>query len=243
MASIDSDEIDKLNEILSKWTINDLKVVFDEINYRLDVIDKLRKMVNDSKTLEYKHLHPLIASNLWIFGPEFDSCSFHSNKTISTILKESFGKKAKFDSNRPDIVLLPESSIGAYSADKFTEGQPDGFEKIVIIELKRGGSTINEKEKDQAKNYAIDLQNGGRIGDVSKIECYVIGSKVNPKSKGKTRSEPIIDVYPLAYDILLHNAEVRLFNLKDKVKGVNPDIGKSSDSVMEEIISSQSTPF
>ena len=60
---------------------------------------------------------------------------------------------------RPDIVALPDSSIGLYSSNSYgRDGEVDGISKVLIVELKRGGFRLTQHELDQARDYGIELQ-------------------------------------------------------------------------------------
>jgi len=236
LAKADSEDIDDLYLVLNNWSIKELRIVYDELNQRIWTIEKLEKLVNDKKTDELHVLQPLFESNLWIFGPEYDSCSFLGNKALSTILREMFDKKnVKYDRRRADIIMLPESSISVRSADKFdSSSEAQGYSKIVILELKKGGFTITETEKNQAKDYAIYIKNSGKVNLDVNIVCYVLGAKIGPGYEENIGSGNTIVVMPLAYDLVLRRAHQRLFNLVEKMKEVNPDVSISGDEVIDE---------
>lgn len=240
LASVNPSDIDTLNSILSDWSIRELKVVHDELNRRIDVVKKLRGLVNNSKTNELHMLHPIFRDNLWIFGPEYDSCAFQSNRTITGILRESLGvESSEFDPRRPDIVMFQDSSLCAYCADKFNvENEAEGYYKIVIVELKRGGFEIKSKEKHQASDYATEILNSGKVNSDVIIMCYVLGSRVDPKISGDgTEGNGRIIIRPLAYDMLLRKAELRLFDLIRKMEDANPEVVFAGDPAIEEALS------
>lgn len=61
LVSMDTDKINELNEILGEWSISDIKIVLDEIDSRLSVIDAIQKLSSDPTTDELHVLHPLIS--------------------------------------------------------------------------------------------------------------------------------------------------------------------------------------
>lgn len=83
-------------------------------------------------------------------GPEYESIQFTSNKSLATVIRKLIGDKeiiSNIPKRRPDFIALPDSSIGIYSRDFFDErGEVQGLEKVLIIELKRGGFTVSSKE-------------------------------------------------------------------------------------------------
>lgn len=244
LASADPSDFDTLNMILNDWSIQELKVVYDELSRRIDVVKRLQEVVNDPKTNELHVLHPILRDNLWIFGPEYDSCAFQSNRTITTILRETLGvDNSEYDPRRPDIVMFQNSSLCAYCADKFgMDNEAEGFYKIVIVELKKGGFEIKSKEKHQATDYATEILNSGKVNPDVIIMCYVLGSTVNPKIAGDgTEGNGRIIVRPLAYDLLLRKAEMRLFDLIRKMENANPDVVFSEDLAIDKALAANPT--
>ena len=88
----------------------------DEIDNRISVIEAIRKLSNDKSVDELHVLHPLIASARWVFGPEFDSPEFASNRQLQTAIEKVFDKKVEktvFTNSRkrPDIVVVGDSTF------------------------------------------------------------------------------------------------------------------------------------
>ena len=240
LASISPLDVDALNSILDDWSIRELKVVHDELNHRMDVVKELQQLVNNPQTDELHRLQPLFKDNLWMFGPEYDSCAFQSNRTITTILRDMFKvKDPSKDSKRPDIIMLPDSSLCAYCADKFdVNGEAEGFHKIVIVELKRGGFEIGYDEKSQATKYALEIINNGKVNADVTIMCYVLGSRVKTEiASDATEKNGHIVIRPLAYDLLLRKAELRLFDLIKKMEEVHPEVTVSGDEIIDNALS------
>jgi hypothetical protein len=222
LSKITPDNIDDLDDILSEWSVADAKIVFKEISERIKVLEKMEDIVNDKETLEVQVLQPLIGRNLWIFGPEFDSCSFTSNKSITTVMRDLFGAKMESDSHRPDFVILPnEGTVGFYSADSYdyrnSSGEPRGLSKIVIVELKKGGYSIGLDEMTQAIKYAVTLKNTGRINGSPEYLCYVVGSKID-QGVGEQENKPDVLAIPIQYDALIRAADARLLGIRHKIE-------------------------
>jgi len=227
LGSVSPEDIDKLSNILDNWSITDAKIILDELHWRLKLIKKIESLVDDPTTDELHELQPLFHEGLWIFGPEYDTKEFYSNKWLLTIVKQMYKHKIveKYQS-RPDFVILSDTSISIHTTDAFdskTE-QIKGYAKILIIELKKGKSTIGVDELDQARNYAIELKKSGELVSQSpQIVCFVLGTTVDcENSKYGT-----IEVYPQSYHIILRQAEKRTFNLISKItelKNINAGI-------------------
>ncbi len=222
LSKITPENIDDLDGILSEWSVAEAKIVFKEISERIKVLEKMESIVNNKETLEVQVLQPLIGRNLWMFGPEFDSCSFTSNRRISTVMCDLFGAKVKSDPHRPDFVILPnDSSLGVYSADAYdyvySSGEPRGLSKIVIVELKRGGSSIGMAEISQAADYALKLKNTGSIPGSPQYVCYVIGSKIEQGIETQKNGTDIVTM-PMQYDGLINAADARLLSIRKKME-------------------------
>jgi len=222
LSGLKPDEFDQLDAILEEWTVSDIKKVLGELRYRLELIGRLEVLVDRATTDELHDLQPLFERGLWLFGPEFESVSFVSNRTLATIVREHLGGAALTTPNkRPDFVVLPDTSIGVYACDSFDKDhEVDGFAKIVIVELKKGGFEITGEEKDQANRYARQLRRSGKVKESTVITCHVLGSSLSvdarePIGEGATR------VVPRTYNDLLRAAHARTFHLLKELKSAD----------------------
>jgi len=231
------DDLNTLSDILDKWSINEAKLVLEELQWRLRLIEKMEILIENVNTDELHDLQPLFEKGLWIFGPEFEGLQFTSNLTLSTVLKKFFGGGIiDHERRRPDFIALPNASLGVYSSDDFDEnGEVCGFKKILIIELKRGGASIKINERRQAEDYATALYNSGKLSPNTKIVCYVLGAKIECECINIGEN---IDVFPRAYSIILRQANARTFNLIKKIK-YQKEISECSDKEISEVLSQQ----
>lgn len=244
LADISPDDVDRLSSILSDWSIADAKEVLDVLRRRLNVISMMEKLVNNPQTRELQELQPLFGQGLWIFGPEFDSATFHSNRTLLTIITDLY-PEAKVHNiqnpkNRPDFVVLPDASLGLYHTDRFDDdSEVTGIEKIIIIELKKGGSRVTRDHRNQAEGYAIAILEAGQADIHTKITCFVLGSEVDCFD---TKYGENIVVKPTSYLVVLRKAHARTFNLMRKIKEFK-EIEECDDKDMSEIFSQQVLPI
>ena len=58
--------MDTLNEILDEWSVSDIRVVLDEIDQRLKVINAIEQLCSDPSTDELHILHPLVSQAKWL---------------------------------------------------------------------------------------------------------------------------------------------------------------------------------
>jgi hypothetical protein len=213
-------DYDTLHSILDEWTIGMAKLVLDEIQNRLKLIGELRTKLKKVGVDEVHELQPLFERGLWMFGAQFESIEFTSNKgmtqVIKTIFKDEDGKGTR---NRPDFVALPDSSVGFYARSSFDENHDeDGIEHLVIIDLKTTGLNLGSKEKDQVWRYVKELRAKGYIKKFTKVDGFVLGDKIEAGEHEPTRQGDEVKIYPMLYDTILMRAEKRLLNLHGKVK-------------------------
>ncbi|WP_406655671.1 ATP-binding protein [Methanolobus sp. ZRKC2] len=241
LSNMSPDDMDSLSHILDEWDIMDAKLVLDELKKRLDLIEQLDDIVENSKTNELHELQPLFEYGLWIFGPEYESIEFSSNKSLATVLKTHFNvddtTTLKNPRQRPDFVVLPDCSFGIYSSDKYGENgetvEVCGTSKVLIIELKRGGSTITLDNIYQANNYATEIIKSGKIEHDTSIVCYVLGTKVDPILKSMEMGS--ITIHPRSFSLVLRQAHSRTFKLMDKIRK-NKNIEYDNDEEVEEVL-------
>lgn len=216
IAEIPPSDIDHLSEILSKWTVLEAKTVLSDLKWRLDLIKELQLVV-EKKSDELHELQPIFERALWIFGPEYDAAQFTSNKEMTTVIKRFFnnGFPGRIR-DRPDFVVLQDSSLGIYATNQYSKRGVVDFRKVVIIELKRGQSIITQEEMNQAMNYISILRKNASIPN-AEITAYIIGSKVEEYIE-ETVSGKNSFIVPMTYNIILENAHARTFNLIEKIK-------------------------
>jgi Histidine kinase-, DNA gyrase B-, and HSP90-like ATPase len=233
IALFNSNDVDTLNDILDRWTVNDAKKVLGELRWRLELISKLEKLLENPLADELHDLQPLFEHGLWIFGPEFEAIEFISNRSLATVIKIMLKDKAiDNERKRPDFVILPDSSIGVYSCDKYdSEHETSDFNKIVIVELKRGGIPIQSEQKDQALLYARELRKSKKVSLGTPIIAYVLGSEIVHEANEKM-IEGQIEIIPCRYNVILRKAHARIFNLSQKIKEIKQI---SYESEMDEV--------
>jgi hypothetical protein len=234
MAGLAPDDIDGLNTILNEWTVSDARKVLSELRYRLDLIKQLEKLLDKEHADELHELQPLFERGLWMFGPEFEAISFISNRTLATIIRDTLGGGTPTTPDkRPDFVILPDRSIGVYSCDAYnTHHEVSGLARVIVVELKRGGSLISHKEKDQAQHYARELRRSGKVSRETAIEAYVLGSSVDPDAE-EPMTEGRSTIIPRTYGVVLAGAHARTFNLLKRIQDAG---GGVSDPDLRDVL-------
>ena len=222
LAKMDVEDMDSLNSILDQWSVSDIRTVLDEIEQRLNVIDAIEKLSNDPTTDELHVLHPLISQAKWLFGVEFDNPNYTFNKSLTNVIKELLKSQRKEDVDinwlrRPDLAIGSNFSLSCVCTEDADENEIFVVDKILIIELKKGGFTIERKEMNQADEYVDSIYNGNKLNCKPKIKAFVVGDKISPSISTKKAQGDYGEVYAYTYQQLVQTAGKRLFNLKDKL--------------------------
>jgi len=235
LSALSHEDVQGLNKLLDNWTVKDALTVLDEIDKRISVIEAIRKLSNDSNVDELHVLHPLIANARWIFGPEFDSPEYSSNSQLQTTVEKVFGKKIDkkvFDNNkkRPDLVVMGNSLFSITSTVEFdNETGLSMLNKILIIELKRGGFKLGRDERNQAVGYVEDFMSCGTIIGNPYIHAFVVGETFNERTQpiqvieNKNKVE-MGKVQICLFSQLVDSSERRLFNLRSRLNERYADV-------------------
>lgn len=228
LTKLDEVDIEGLDRLLGQWSVRDALSVLDEIDMRLSVIEAIEKLAGDPNTDELHTLHPLVTQARWLFGPEFDSHEYTSNVTLRTIAGKIFGQSVEpgaflNPTQRPDIVVAADATFSIVG----TEGY-DGFDamltriqNVLIIELKKGKSSIGRPEMSQADGYVQDFLQSGAMDGTPMIRAFVVGHQISTKT---TKEKQIVEenvvrgkVVATTYGQLTRSASQRLFKLREKI--------------------------
>lgn len=224
MAQFSQSDWQNLDSILTEWTVSMAKEVLDEIQWRLLVIDKLKKIIDKKDALEVQELQPCIEKSLWIFGPEFESIEYTSNESIASCCKKLLHKdkiEVKTSRNRPDFLIRPDTTSSFYSIPSYdSDYAEDGISKLVIIELKAPNVAIGRDEKNQPQKYYDELLAMDVIQPSTIVTAFVIGSKKQKTLPSHDTDEGTFKVRVMLFDTLIARAESRLFNLRKKINDV-----------------------
>ncbi len=232
---LSDDDIQGLNTLLDNWSIRDALSVLNEIDNRLTVIEAIRKLSGDENVDELAVLHPLVTSARWLFGPEYESSEYASNRQLHKVVETVFGKRISKNSfknakKRPDIVMLEDSTASITGIDNIDyETGMSTLSKILIIELKRGKFKLSRSEKFQAQSYVEDFHGCGALIGIPYIDAFVVGDsfddKANTNITVSNQSEVEIGrVRITTFSQLVDTAEKRMFGLREKLSERYDDI-------------------
>lgn len=235
LSMLTSEDIIGLNKILDNWSVKDALTVLDEIDKRISVIEAIRKLSNDNSVDELHVLHPLVASARWIFGPEFDSPEYSSNSQLQVSVEKVFGKKIDktvFNNNRkrPDIVVMGNSTFSITGTVSFdNDNGLSAINKILIIELKKGGFRLSSNERNQAVGYVEEFMNCGTLIENPYINAFVVGdsfdSKIQPIQKVINANQVEMGKVQIClFSQIVDSAEKRLFGLRSRLNERYSDV-------------------
>lgn len=213
-------QLDNLDKILADWNIDMAKIVLDELQYRLKLLEELKIKIEDPNTDELHELQPLFQRGLWIFGPEYETIEYTSNEGMTKVIDKMFNKEVKASKRRPDFVILTDSTVGLYSYPLYDEnGSELGVDKLTIVELKKPTIRISTKEKGQCWEYVKELTKHGLLTNDTQVTCFVLGSSIDPLENSSTNhNSDKVRIIPLRYSIIVERAKSRLLKLYDKVR-------------------------
>ena len=163
------------------------------------------------------------------FGPEFDSPEYASNRQLQTIAKDIFNfADADFVNprKRPDLVVKGNSTYSITGTESY-ENEISSIEKILIVELKRGGFTLGRQERDQAQGYVEDILHSGCVPANAKAFAFVVGHNIGNASDSKV-CEDRGHIKVMTFSGIVDTANRRLFRLRttlsdryEKISGID----------------------
>lgn len=230
LSKLSEDDINGLNTLLENWSIRDALSVLDEIDNRISVIEAIRKLSGDENVDQLHVLHPLVTNARWLFGPEYESAEYASNRQLQNAVQIIFKTEIQKDvfnnhRKRPDIVVLSNATISVTGTEMFdSDSRLSNVNRILIIELKKGGSKLSRIERNQAMSYVEDFINAGNIIGNPSIDCYVIGKTFSEKVELNVKVGDRGKVSVSTFDQLVDTAEKRLFGLRQKLNERYDDI-------------------
>lgn len=230
------EDIDTWNDLMRRWTAKSASLILHELESRLRLIERMKSLVESPLADELHDIQPLFERGLWIFGPEYEGVQFHSNRGLATVIRKLLGgTEEAVPRRRPDFVALPDSSIGAYASAAYDSdnGEIIGIGKVLIVELKKGGFDLKQKEVDQARDYAKELLKAGDVKPDTEIIGYVLGATLEPGLQELTHGNTI-KIKPVPYKIFLERAQSRTFGLQRRIEQSGFTLPK--DEVIDEVL-------
>lgn len=224
LLTLNSDDIEGLNQLLSTWSVKDALMVLNEIDRRLSIIEAISKLAEDKNTDELHILHPLITEARWLFGPEYESAEYIFNKTIKRAVDELFDGQGVVPlctnpQKRPDLIIINnETSFCIRGVEDYTSNNGLArVTKLLVIELKKGGFKITRDERNQVLGYVEDLLKANILSDCQ-IRAFIVGESI---ADNVALNQEIMNgrgqIYVTDYSKLVDTANRRMMGLRTKL--------------------------
>ncbi|SHI04611.1 ATP-binding protein [Desulfofustis glycolicus] len=233
LSQMGSDDIAGLNKLLDEWTVRDALTVLDEVGRRIRIVEAIEKLNGDPNVDELHTLHPLVAQARWLFGPEYDSPYYISNVTLQTVIFKLTQKRvrttgAENPRKRPDLLFLEDATISLTGVDGVNADGFSTLEKMLLLELKKGESTIGRAEMQQAEEYVEEIMHSSHIEGEPRIHAYVVGHKIDHTRTTSRNLDNRGFITACTYNQLVRTANMRLFSLRDYVEVRYPETADSN---------------
>lgn len=227
LVTMPEEDLAALDQLLDEWTVQDARAVLDEIDRRLSTAEAIVKLCDDPTADELHTLHPLVTQARWLFGPEYDSPIYASNRRLKTAVEKVLGPGVPPENIprplvRPDLLVAADATYSAVAAEDFDNGKPlSRLRRVLLIELKKGGSKIGRDEMNQANGYVEDILNCGHLDGPPLIDAFVVGHRVEAGTAKRSVSvggHTLGNIEAVSFAHLVDTANARLFRLREQLE-------------------------
>lgn len=99
-------------------------------------------------------------------------------------------------------------------------------DQILIVEVKRGGFEITDKEVGQVEYYVRQIRKSATLHSSSTIDAYIVGAKLGDIDIEKETSSG--KIHAVTYGQLVDTASGKLFRLRERLKEHYDSLGQES---------------
>ncbi len=150
---------------------------------------------------------------------------------MTKVIRELFRLDSSGSKNRPDFVVLPDSTVGLYDRPSFdSDHNQDGVGALVIVELKRPGVVLGNKEKSQVWGYVKELREKGLISTDTRVTGFLLGDMIAPQEGEVSKHGDRTVIRPTLYTSFIGQAEKRMMNLHKRLSDA-PFMKKALETV------------
>ena len=186
LQELSEDEKEDLVGILKRTTLSNIIKTIKEIDYRLDVIDKLKFLISEheKETLEVKHLQKILDENFWLFGEQFRLFSSTEGALKNVLIKYA---KEVLEIEDPELESSPNGEVDLFLTK--TESIGEINQQNIIVEIKRASKKLGKKEFDQIEGYMENIVKENLCNCENQYwEFYLIGKDYDDHIKNKIDS-------------------------------------------------------
>jgi RecB family endonuclease NucS len=158
--------------LVERWDLLDTLTVARRVRERVEVIDTFGALIR-SKAPEKPHLQDFIVRHPWLLNPRWEL--LQHERSLDRILTEQFN-------------LQPSGDVeGGRRLDFFCLGDASS---AVVVELKRPGTTVGQKQLAQLARYVDFLrrwarETSGTHRQIHRVLGCLVCSKVHPDAEGE----------------------------------------------------------
>lgn len=191
--NLPQDQQDDLAAILDRThlaaIINAAKTVVDRLDF-VGSLDPLLFGELKPTLLERKHLHRILAEELWLFGEQYTLGT--DDESLASTLKKHvriLGRTDLITDDFDDVKDLDgkQRILDLMLYRQIPQLQPNRFEHLVV-ELKRPDYKLGQKEIGQIENYAFSVAEDPRFDkEQTKWTFILIGNELAPFAEQKCR--------------------------------------------------------
>jgi hypothetical protein len=212
--ALDEVHQDEIFKLFAEWNVLEAVQTAAIVRGRVEIIHKFRQMI-ESGIREKPEMHSILKGNPWLIDPKWDM--LEHERALDTIVIKHFEER------------VPRSDRGRQRLDIFCLG--DSARKVVV-EVKRPGEVVGQKEIQQAMDYVFYLREwAGQSRDQTRhatIQGLLIVEKIRPEDRMWRDTAENTDVFVRTWSELLATAE-RLYDeflhlVKSKVPADDPRI-------------------
>jgi len=170
----------ELSDILKRTTLKNILNTIKEIDSRLQIIEDLDHLVNDSEIYkdvkEVDHLQKILNEHFWVFGEEY-RLVIETEGSIKKAIK-------KWAQNILEIEDFNPESTSRKELDLLLSKKIESDTRIlnIVVELKRPSVTLGQKELDQIKKYRDELLSEPACNGSGIEWCFILVGREYDKS-------------------------------------------------------------
>lgn len=189
LQELTEEEKQDLEDILKRTSLSNIVITIKEIDYRLQVLNDLEKLLFEYRksTLEVKHLQKVLNANPWLFGEQFRLFRNTEGALHKTLFDYA---KSILNIDNPEIITDSRKEVDLFLVK--TNEENEYTKRNIIVEIKRPSVILGQKEYGQIKDYALTVRkepscNGNNIY----WEYYLIGDSYDDVVDGEIKSASV----------------------------------------------------
>lgn len=163
-------DIEQFSSLLDDLRLSTINSLTTHVTSRINFIKLFERVILDNSSYERRgptSVHNLLKSNIWIVDRNYTV--LHEDTTLKAIILAEWDRlyAGNEATSRPDFLCMSDRN-----------GQEDGYQKLIIIEIKRPRVKITMDHISQVMRYKSVLQSHSGGGN-PKFSCYIVGREID----------------------------------------------------------------